>query len=54
MSATKTYVINETTPRLGKAGDTVEMTEREARYWVSGGVISEAKAPAATAKKKRG
>jgi len=36
----KTYTINQTTPGLGKAGDSVDMTERQARYLLLSGVIS--------------
>ncbi len=46
----KTYTIEQTTPRLGKAGGSVELTEREAKYWLRGGVLSDpAKAPRKTA-----
>lgn len=53
----KTYTIEQTTPRLGKAGGTVEMTPRQAKYWLSAGVISDpakaaAKAPAKAKGKK--
>lgn len=37
----KTYAIEQTTPRLGKAGGTVELTERAAKYWLQGSVISD-------------
>ncbi|MBE0529537.1 MAG: hypothetical protein IH626_01835 [Rhodospirillales bacterium] len=55
----KTYTIEKTTPRLGKAGDTVTMTERGAKYWLLSGVISDpAKAASETkppkAKGKKG
>ena len=36
----KTYTILQTTPRLGKAGGTVELSGREAKYWLQGGVIA--------------
>lgn len=39
----KAYTILETTPRLGRAGDTVELPERAAKYWLKGGVIADAK-----------
>jgi hypothetical protein len=55
----KTYTIEKTTPLLGKAGGTVTMTERGAKYWLKGGVISdpaktaaEAKTPKAKSNKK--
>lgn len=48
---TKTYTIVETTPKLGKAGGTVTMTPRAAKYWLMAGVIAETKAETASAKK---
>lgn len=40
--ATRTYLILVTTPRLGKAGDTVTLTETAAKYWLLAGVIEAA------------
>lgn len=37
----KTYTILQTTPRLGKAGDTVELSAKAAKYWLMAGVIAE-------------
>ncbi len=39
---TKTYAVQQDTPRLGKAGTTVVMTRRQAKYWVRAGVLAEA------------
>lgn len=41
-----TYTIAAEAPRLGKVGDTVEMTERQARYFVLAGTLSLGKKPA--------
>lgn len=38
---TKTYTILATTPKLGKAGDTVQLTPKAAKYWLMGHVIAE-------------
>ncbi|MEO0036235.1 MAG: hypothetical protein RLZZ501_2258 [Pseudomonadota bacterium] len=40
--ATKSYKLLVTTPRLGKAGDTVTLTEAAAKYWLLAGVIEAA------------
>ncbi len=37
----KTYTILQTTPRLGKAGDTVTLSPKAAKYWLMAGVIAE-------------
>lgn len=51
----KTYTIEQTTPRLGKAGETVEMTPRQAKYWLKGGVIADpAETPAEPKTKAKG
>lgn len=45
------YVLQADTPRLGKAGAAVEMTEKAARYLVmSGQLVSEAEHKALAAK----
>lgn len=51
----KTYTIEQTTPRLGKAGETVELTPRQAKYWLKGGVIADPdKTPAEPKTKAKG
>ncbi len=42
-----TYTIEQHAPRLGKVGDTVEMTERQARYFVTAGTLVKGKKSAA-------
>lgn len=42
---TKTYTILATTPKLGRTGETVTLTDAAAKYWLLGGVIAEAKYP---------
>lgn len=48
---TKTYVIKQTTPKLGKEGGSVTMTEKAAKYWLLSGVIALAEAQATSMKK---
>jgi hypothetical protein len=49
------YTIEETTPRLGTKGSTVELTKRQAKYWLLAGVIAAVKPkPAKSRSRKKG
>lgn len=55
MSDKETYTIEQTTPRLGAKGATVELTARQAKYWLAAGVIAPVKTDAPKpARRKKG